>query len=233
MFCDLNSQFWIRTDTNTASGHGFNDWQRCDNFGCSTPAALASLLGDCKHIGAVSLDTIVKAGFYNILNTTDNPFGYGTNAIMVVYTTTDENNFMVLQMAYRNGENPKMRWRWANTWQSWVNVAVDIPSFYKNYSDLSSLASALGATNIRGSMEISNMHEQWVSAMEQSFQNAGNATFFSGYNAYSEECGWFGFKMYNDWATVIVFRGYDGMYTAKGQRNSDGTWTFYKFLGGF
>ena len=99
--------------------------------------------------------------------------------------------------------------------------------------DMSSLASVLGATNIRNRMAISDMNEQWVNSMEQSFQNAGNATFFSGYNAASVECAWFGFKMYNNYATLIVFRGYSGDYIAKGQRGTDGNWTFYKFLGGF
>ena len=82
-------------------------------------------------------------------------------------------------------------------------------------------------------MGISNMSEQWVNAMEQSFQNAGNGTFFSGYSTYDVECAWFGFKMNTNYATVIVFRSYTNQYIAKGQRDSNGTWKFYKFLGGF
>jgi len=41
-----------------------------------------------------------------------------------------------------------LRMKDGGTWSSWQKIAADIPEFYKSYSDLSSLASALGVTRI-------------------------------------------------------------------------------------
>ncbi len=38
----------------------------------------------------------------------------------------------------------KVRYKEGSTWGNWLSIENNIPSFYKDYADLSSLASALG-----------------------------------------------------------------------------------------
>lgn len=91
-----------------------------------------------------SLDDIVGNGIYDIELSQGNPFGKSSNAIMIVSKIkAPYYNGLIMQRAYRNNIY-KMRWKWTSGWTSWHDIGIDIPSFYKDYNDLSSLASALG-----------------------------------------------------------------------------------------
>ena len=111
---------------------------------------LASVLGETiKLHNTDSLDDIVGNGIYDIELSQGNPFGKSSNAIMIVSKVkAPAYNGLIMQRAYRNNIY-KMRWKWTSGWTSWHDIGIDIPSFYKNYNDLSSLASALGENTIR------------------------------------------------------------------------------------
>ena len=54
--------------------------------------------------------------------------------------------YLVFQILRTNQGGVWQRAKWStNAWTSWKAVSTDIPSFYNNYHDIASLASALGA----------------------------------------------------------------------------------------
>lgn len=121
-----------------------------------------------------------------------------------------------------------------NTWGDWVDIST--PSYLRSYSDLSSLANALGVLNIKSALDVtSQMNQAWIDGMEASFQATGSSnTWFQGYNSAAQECGWFGYRTYQNNATVICIVGYnnDTNMLCKGCRDNGGNWTFYRFVGG-
>lgn len=59
-------------------------------------------------------------------------------------------SYGISQMAYCADDN-KMFYRISNistTWGDWKEISTDIPTFYKDYNNLSALASALGAKRL-------------------------------------------------------------------------------------
>lgn len=77
------------------------------------------------------------------------------------------------------------------------------------------------------------MNPDWVTAIENSFQATPNSgSWFQGYSTAAQECAWFGYRTYQDYATIILFIGYGNGAIAKGYRdgNSD-EWNFYWLYG--
>lgn len=61
--------------------------------------------------------------------------------------------YLVFQILRTNQGGVWQRAKWStNAWNSWNAVSTDIPSFYKNYSDIAILASALGVCSPFGAI---------------------------------------------------------------------------------
>ena len=112
---------------------------------------LASVLGEnIKHWVTVPSSEITDVndlranGIYNTTNKQNSPFDYCV--IHVVNYGVDE----CVQIAYDilGSGYSKQRVFVNGSWAGWSTVNYDIPSFYKDYANLSALASALGASPI-------------------------------------------------------------------------------------
>lgn len=95
---------------------------------------------------------ILDNGAYAVSNATtatgapSGAYGWGT---LVVTTSRDMGSYCGIVQLYFENTDEGIVWqrsKWLNTdeFRSWTKIITNIPSFYKNYSDLSSLASALG-----------------------------------------------------------------------------------------
>ena len=61
--------------------------------------------------------------------------------------------YLVFQILRTNQGGVWQRAKWSTyAWTSWNAVSTDIPSFYKNYSDIATLASALGVCSPFGAI---------------------------------------------------------------------------------
>lgn len=110
-------------------------------------ANLASVLGVGINTSETDFNNLVNPGVYNIGNCSsmaNHPTGSNDTCILLVYKSSGGliqllcglyNNQLFKRTKYNNKYN---------NWREWESVSADIPSFYKNYNDLSSLASALG-----------------------------------------------------------------------------------------
>jgi len=113
---------------------------------------------------------------------------------------------------------------WDNaTNKSWARLSKNMPSFYKNYADLSSLANALGANTTRylecshhnGGSDINVFKQYVVSEMTSSIQPT---IIRVDSNTFSVAIG----IKFNDSYGGFVLMGYSGIYALC---LSNGTWT--------
>lgn len=119
-------------------------------LGSATVANLASVLGGLStYAPSASLTTQSEmdnaaVGAY-MVGTSDSPKGVGAGLLFMfrrndtysqVYLVTGEAGSTILTRE-RPGHT--------GAWNDWKNISFDIPSFYKNYQDLSALAAALKA----------------------------------------------------------------------------------------
>lgn len=108
---------------------------------------LKFILGEPINITSNDVDGITHTGVYRITNCANNPFGSNSTAILYVTKFTEVTNIFIRQVAVMvtsGVEDCKIRWYWASTgWTAWKDDAIDYPTFYKDYANLSSLASAL------------------------------------------------------------------------------------------
>ena len=74
------------------------------------------------------------------------------------------------------------------------------------------------------------MVQTYIDAIEASVPTS-MGTWFQGYNNYGTELAWFGYRMYQNYCTVICFAGYNTNTILKGVRNNAGEWTFYRLYG--
>ena len=122
------------------------------DFGSVTPANLASVLGAptveflSDFNNAPNGRTVWVVANNTILNAPNN----GLSDYRGILQTAIDGNFKY--QLYTELQNTKTFCRAsydANTWSSWKEVTTDMPSFYKDYSTLASLATALG---VRGDL---------------------------------------------------------------------------------
>ena len=122
-------------------------------------------------------------------------------------------------------------------WNREQSIPLDFPSFYKNYADLSSLASALGA--FKKIVPISNIPDDGIkTAIEASRVNAQPNSLFSGKSSAGQhEGGWYGYKALTpsdgDYGAMIIFLGAysDNFDVLIGKYETYGSaWRFYKIF---
>lgn len=113
-------------------------------------ADLASVLGDklmpIRHLGFTGdCNDIVDWGWYRITSGVTNAPGIGANSWLLCLPHTNPSSY-VTQWIFPRGVGDRMyrREKAAGTWSDWAYIYFGLPDFYKDYSDLSSLASALG-----------------------------------------------------------------------------------------
>lgn len=98
------------------TGGGWSTWKSIDNFGCSTPAALASLLGGVRYLGSVNSSTAnskTETGFYYHSEDIGNSLGWG----MLLVLATDS-AITQLDIA-RNGTKCRVSGSSGSDWSSW------------------------------------------------------------------------------------------------------------------
>ena len=120
-----------------------------------TAANLASVLGGLQYKGIVydDMDTITDQGIYYVSENAHLPSDFG-NGMLVVLKAMENR---ILQIIARTNDS-QMHWRmtwedysqqgYPRKWFEWNMVTTDMPSFYKSYNNLSSLASALGGIGV-------------------------------------------------------------------------------------
>lgn len=89
----LSYQYYTRL----AWSSEWRDWQRIDNFGCSTPKALASLLGDVLdrgNIGDTNPDDIIVDGIWTNNGSNLLPTQYGT----LIHKNCPKGNYSKIQI---------------------------------------------------------------------------------------------------------------------------------------
>lgn len=124
-------------------------------IGSDTMTNIASVLGGIMlSAGAANYDfnNLTAFGTYAINNTenwNNKPSDANGSGFVICGGWNYVGNRRTLQVlylqnntAYFRAYNPS-----GSSWQSWQKFSFDIPSFYKDYADLSSLASALGIGN--------------------------------------------------------------------------------------
>lgn len=127
--------------------------------GHMTLANLASVLGESYNIVALqNIDNITTPGIY-YLNGTSSSQQDTDDSILFVYfaqpkDVTEERITIQERIAKGDFAGKIIRHKYgSNSWTSWQHISVDMPTFYKNYSDLASLASALGVLKAYGNSD--------------------------------------------------------------------------------
>lgn len=119
-----------------------------------TAANLASVLGGQATIvnNTNDANTFVTSGHYRWDSSLYLPANCpGVNAAGEIEVIAFGD--LVFQTLRTNQGNVWQRAKWSTSeWTSWKAVSTDIPSFYKNYSDIAGLASALGVCSPFGAI---------------------------------------------------------------------------------
>lgn len=111
---------------------------------------LASVLGANKRFPSMEIDfnDYTNNGHWAAQRSTSYSNAPTTSFAGALYVenANDDDVNGVSQYAY-NVDLGKLyyRFKWTGSWGNWQEITADLPAFYKNYSDLSSLANALGA----------------------------------------------------------------------------------------
>ena len=115
-----------------------------------TVANLASVLGGMQDLGRtenIDLNLIDENSVYLVDNRqggcSNVPAGFKSTSVLITYKAL--NKYSCVQTMLYTQENAgeiHYRYKWDKSWGNWINI----PSFYNNYPDIASLASALGAT---------------------------------------------------------------------------------------
>lgn len=114
---------------------------------------LANVLGDIYlikgQISNIDINTLKINGAYRTVSGITNlPSNLSSvEGVLVVNDAvfTSGNHTVTVQTFFSHATNTMyIRHNWYNVWQPWQEVTINMPTFYKNYADLSSLATALG-----------------------------------------------------------------------------------------
>ena len=119
--------------------NSWSSWKRDDNYGTSSLSELASALGASILPPSSDINEVFSPGIYTLGDYQQHsPYTYGA---LIVYRRNNE----VIQMAFPTENiNPIcFRSYLDGEWLDWRAITDNMPTFYKSYSDLSSLASAL------------------------------------------------------------------------------------------
>lgn len=113
-----------------------------DVLGFGTLANIASVLGAATKTILASDDNFNAAtekGIYHVYGYTGSTFQTGSYGLLFClgdeYSTQIFHNYLDRKIYYRNTDQG---------WTAWKEVSTDIPSFYKNYANLSALRTAIG-----------------------------------------------------------------------------------------
>ena len=124
------------------------------------------------------LNNLKTNGFYQTYSCTNAPSNYGMTRVFTKQGDVRQVFMQVYHPDISIGITPVtyVRNYANNTWSDWAEVAINVPSFYKNYNSLDALISALGvkietsATNIDTSTALfvvtSNMNSYWTTSGE-------------------------------------------------------------------
>ena len=169
-----------------------------DVLGFGTLANIASVLGGLRYLKFVTnVDNTTVSGLYYVASP-DSPTGLeGWLIVISAYTSGDHSGVGVIQtfINFNNMTSCVQRIRnWDNnTWGNWCSVAFDIPSFYKDYANLSSLASALGVGGFvlgfnstlgsHGTFSISAPEKPLLVYMQDASVSASGSLFIAALNA--------------------------------------------------
>lgn len=109
---------------------------------------LASVLGGMQDLGRIEnidLNLIDENSVYLVDNRqggcSNVPAGFKSISVLITYKAL--NKYSCVQTMLYTQENAgeiHYRYKWDKSWGNWINI----PSFYNNYPDIASLASALG-----------------------------------------------------------------------------------------
>lgn len=139
---------------------------------------LTPILGaTANHIPyGADLDDITKCGLHNCDYETANSLsncpaymafvmevyiGYGSH--VVTQRIVDYKGNMFVRCKQDGG-----------VWCDWQSITENMPSFYKSYSNLGSLANALGVNGYRTPLDAEHFAQVEISAIESSFQGKNN-----------------------------------------------------------
>ena len=93
-----------------------------------------------NNISTDDLDTLFTNGCYYIPSS--GSLGLGPASVMVFKWASGTYNYCQIVSSI-GGTTMKIRYYSNSVWMAWQTIERNIPDFYKNYNDLSSLASAL------------------------------------------------------------------------------------------
>ena len=137
---------WIRLWTNSLT---WTDWKQVatdipsfyKNY--ASELALSNALNSnlAFNSGSADADTITSGIHMCLGNVTNLPSGYSNYGIL--YTIRNSTT-MCIQIYYTISAIQIYRVYANGAWGNWQEISTNIPSFYKDYNDLSSLASAVG-----------------------------------------------------------------------------------------
>lgn len=120
--------------------------------GHMTMANLASVLGVPIRTTFSDLDN-APTGIWNLVGGTyqNAPSGASIGGILFCNKSTESTTQLYVETVYNNFKGfARTRW-YNNDWSPWEEISTNIPDFYKSYSDLSSLANALGVSALNSS----------------------------------------------------------------------------------
>ena len=112
---------------NTSNPTNWNNWYRCDNFGCNTPAELASLLGANiqrnPETGKIADLNAQQPGCFCYANSneTQNMPSGATSADNIFYCFGSQTQQTALQVGGRDG-NVFIRIKVYDNWGAWMKL---------------------------------------------------------------------------------------------------------------
>lgn len=120
--------------------------------GHMTMANLASVLGVANDVTSGSANSFIISGKYFLrASVTDTPFHSNAESLLEVFAGSSINYYILQRVSSYGGfQDFYIRYSLNNgkSWSEWIGFVGNMPTFYKNYNNLSALADALGAKRL-------------------------------------------------------------------------------------
>lgn len=180
--------------------------------GHMTMSNLASVLGGLYPHGNTysdDMNLLVDTGIYFCwygANFADYNAPWRGNTQVQVMKTDDDK---IIQVFYNYYDGLRMFWRYKHIyWHEWAEITEDMPTFYKNYNSLSSLANALGEIPVYTTPSISSSVTESIMFTFNEISNYGVRL---EYTLASEEAAYIISKRSNGTGICILFRPMSGV----------------------